>query len=102
MAERVALDDVRRAARLARLGITDERARAIAQDLNTILEHMDVLARVDTKGAREYTAASVGTPLRADRGGAMPLAARPETFAPVMRDGFFLVPRLGTHEDTEP
>ena len=28
---------------------------------------------------------------------AVPLASRPETFAPEMRDGFFLVPRLATH-----
>ena len=102
MAESVALDDVRRVARLARLGLTEEQARSIAHDLNAILEHMDVLARADTKGAREYTATSAGMPLRADRGGAAPLAARPETFAPEMRDGLFLVPRLETHEAPEP
>jgi hypothetical protein len=38
-------------------------------------------------------------PLRADHGPAAHLAARPETFAPLMRDGFFVVPRLATHED---
>jgi hypothetical protein len=31
-----------------------------------------------------------------------PLATLPETFAPEMRDGFFVVPRLATHEDAEP
>ena len=31
--------------------------------------------------------------------GAVPLAARPEAFAPTVREGFLLVPRLATHED---
>jgi aspartyl-tRNA(Asn)/glutamyl-tRNA(Gln) amidotransferase subunit C len=38
-------------------------------------------------------------PLRADGGPPYPLAHPRETFAPEMRDGFFLVPRLSTHED---
>lgn len=101
MADRVDLDDVRRVAHLARIALTDEQARAITGELNTILGHMDVLARVDTKGAHEYPAPTRAMPLRADRGPAVPLAARPETFAPEMRDGFFLVPRLETHEDSE-
>ena len=31
----------------------------------------------------------------------MPLERPREAFAPQMRDGFFLVPRLSTHEDPE-
>lgn len=102
MPDRVNLDDVRHVARLARLALTDAQAHALVTDLNTILEHMDVLTSVDTKGAREYASAHAAAPLRADRGPAAPLAARPESFAPVMRDGFFVVPRIATHEDTEP
>jgi hypothetical protein len=32
-------------------------------------------------------------------GTSVPLAVPREAFAPEMRDGFFLVPRLATHED---
>jgi aspartyl-tRNA(Asn)/glutamyl-tRNA(Gln) amidotransferase subunit C len=104
MPDAITVDEVRRVARLARLGLTDEQARGLAHDLNTILEHMNVLSRVDTTAASEYTAARAVMPLRADHGPppVRPLATLPETFAPEMRDGFFVVPRLATHEDAEP
>jgi aspartyl-tRNA(Asn)/glutamyl-tRNA(Gln) amidotransferase subunit C len=38
-------------------------------------------------------------PLRVDAGPPYPLARPPGSFAPSMRDGFFLVPRLASHED---
>lgn len=101
MPDTVSLDEVRHVARLARLGLTDAQVTAVAHDLNTILEHMDVLSRVDTKGVQEYIAAAAAMPLRVDHG-AIPLAAPAEGFAPEMRDGFFVVPRLATHEDAEP
>jgi aspartyl-tRNA(Asn)/glutamyl-tRNA(Gln) amidotransferase subunit C len=40
-------------------------------------------------------------PLRPDVGPPIPLARERDAFAPSMRDGFFLVPRLSTHEDPE-
>lgn len=98
----VTVQDVRHVAMLARLGLTDERARELTQDLNTILEHMDVLSRVDTKGVEETSGReAVGTRLRDDKGPPIPLAESPEAFAPEMRAGFFIVPRLSTHEDTD-
>ena len=100
MGDAVTLDEVRRVARLARLALTDAQAREIARDLSSIVAHMDVLTQVDTTGVHEYGAAEVATPLRADQGPAVPLATPPEAFAPEMRDGFFVVPRLATHEDT--
>lgn len=97
----ISVDDVRHVARLARLAIADDQAGAIVRDLNTILQHVAVLSRVDTTGVREHVAVEAGMPLRADHGPPTPLAARPEAFAPPggMRDGFFVVPRLATHED---
>jgi aspartyl-tRNA(Asn)/glutamyl-tRNA(Gln) amidotransferase subunit C len=92
---------------LARLGLTDERARELTQDLNGILEHMDVLGRVDTSGIEEATASVTaeegggGMRLREDKGPPIPLAEPPAAFAPEMRQGFFIVPRLATHEDSE-
>jgi hypothetical protein len=40
-------------------------------------------------------------PLRADGGEQLRLARPRERFAPDMRDGFYLVPRLATHEDVD-
>lgn len=98
----VSLDDVRHVARLARLGLTDEQTAAITPELNSILEHMAVLQGVDTSGIAEYRATATPLPLRADHGPPIPLADPPVVFAPQMRDGFFVVPRLATHEDAEP
>jgi aspartyl-tRNA(Asn)/glutamyl-tRNA(Gln) amidotransferase subunit C len=98
----ISIDVVRDVARLARLGLTDERARALMADLNDILGHMEVLARVDTTGVREHSATDAAMPVRADRGPPIPLSAPPAAFAPEMRDGFFVVPRLAAHRDAEP
>ena len=98
----VTVNDVRHVAALARLGLTDETAAALATELNTILEHMDVLAKVKTDGVpADPGVGSAATRLRVDRIGAAPLAFKPEAVAPEMREGFFIVPRLATHEDSE-
>lgn len=98
----VSLDEVRHVAALARLGLSEERSRVVMRELNTILEHMAVLQRVDTERLDPAVGVgAAGAPLRPDEGPAIPLARRPEDFAPAMRDGFFLVPRLATHEDAE-
>ena len=98
----VTVDDVRHVAALARLGLDEARARQLVGELNTILDHMNVLAGVDTDGVDEMAAiAPSATLLREDKGPPIPLARSPEAFAPAMRDGFFLVPRLATHEDVE-
>ena len=98
----VTLDDVRHIAALARLGLTDGRARALVAELNTILAHMDVLSKVDTAGIEPVAGIGAsGTPLRPDTGPPIPLARAVAEFAPRTSDGFFLVPRLSTHEDPE-
>jgi len=98
--------DVRHVAMLARLGLTDDRAHELTRDLNTILEHMDVLSRVDTTGVDEASGIGAagkgkGMRLRDDKGPPIPLAEPVEAFAPELRAGFFIVPRLSTHEDTD-
>lgn len=98
----VTLDDVRHIAALARLGIDDTRAAALVAELNTILAHMDVLSKVDTQGVGEVVGiGAAGAPLRADSGTSESLTRPVSTFAPKMQDGFFLVPRLSTHESAE-
>ena len=92
--------DVRHVAALARLAIDPARLPSLVSELNGILEHMEELGRVETgremgDGRIETTA----TPTRSDVGGTpVPLAIPRDAFAPEMRDGFFLVPRLETHE----
>jgi aspartyl-tRNA(Asn)/glutamyl-tRNA(Gln) amidotransferase subunit C len=98
----VSVQDVRHVAMLARLGLTDERAKTLTRDLNTILEHMAVLSKVKTDAVEEASGVgAAGTPLSKDHGPSAPLAEPPESFAPSMRAGFFLVPRLSSHEDPE-
>jgi aspartyl-tRNA(Asn)/glutamyl-tRNA(Gln) amidotransferase subunit C len=94
-------DDVRHVALLARLGLDAERIPTIAAELNGILAHMDVLSRVNTTSGGAVTGiGAAGTPLRVDGGNQVLLARPREAFAPATREGFFLVPRLATHEDT--
>ena len=92
-------DDVRHIAALARLGVDDAHIPALAAELNGILAHMDVLARVDASTGDGRPRADTPIPLRDDEPGSVPLARGREQFAPAMRDGFFLVPRLATHDD---
>lgn len=96
----VTIDDVRQVAALARLGISDERAAELVAELNGILGHMAELEAVDTIGLAEVIGVgATGAPLRQDSGGRSdPLAVAPKGFAPELRDGLFIVPRLATHE----
>jgi aspartyl-tRNA(Asn)/glutamyl-tRNA(Gln) amidotransferase subunit C len=97
----VTRQDVLHIAELARLGIDDTRADALTTELSSILVHMEVLSQVDT--AQVAPAAGVGaggTPLRPDATVAPLMESTLESFAPAMRDGFFIVPRLATHEDS--
>jgi aspartyl-tRNA(Asn)/glutamyl-tRNA(Gln) amidotransferase subunit C len=99
MAERVTEADVRHIATLARLGLEPSQVRQLVSELNAILDHMDALARVDTSDVPPYAAEALPRmPLRPDDAAArVTLASR--DFAPETRAGFFLVPRLATHED---
>jgi aspartyl-tRNA(Asn)/glutamyl-tRNA(Gln) amidotransferase subunit C len=98
----VTIDDVRHIASLARLGLGDERAAQLVQELNTILGHMDALSKVNTGGVAEAVGSGAhGLPLREDGGPPIPLARSIDAFAPAVRDGFFIVPRLSTHESAE-
>ena len=97
----VSEDDVLHVATLARLGLEPARIPTIVAELNGILAHMDVLSRVDTSAvAATSELGARGMPLRPDAGPPVPLARAREEFAPRTHDGFFLVPRLATHEDT--
>jgi aspartyl-tRNA(Asn)/glutamyl-tRNA(Gln) amidotransferase subunit C len=97
----VTREDVLHIAELARLGVDGARADELTKELSAILGHMEVLSQVDTSGV-PMTAGSreEGTPLRPDVGVSPLMKGTLESFAPSMRDGFFIVPRLATHEDS--
>ena len=96
----VTIDDVRHIAALARLGLPAERAESLVGELNAILSHMDALAKVETEGVEPMVGAGAErAPLRQDRGPSVSLARPIAEFAPKTAEGFFLVPRLSTHED---
>lgn len=94
--------EVRHVASLARLGLEADVIPTISAELNGILAHMEQLSKVDTSNVAAVTGVgAAGTPLRVDGGNQIPLVRPREAFAPSMRDGFLLVPRLATHEDPE-
>lgn len=100
MAAQVSIDDVRHVARLARLGLTDDRARELTQDLNTILRHMEALGSVDSRGVEETSGiGAAGMRLRKDERAPIAMDEAVASIAPEMRDGLIIVPRLATHED---
>lgn len=93
----VSEEDVRHIAELARLGLEADRVHVLAGELNTILSHMDELRAVDTTSVDGAAFSAPHAPLRADVARTLP-AVDPSTFGPRMSDGFFIVPRLGSHE----
>ena len=95
----VSHEDVRHIAALARLGLEPDRVTLLVGELNGILAHMDALASVDTSTVEPNAHAVTGSTMRSDDAPPIPLARAREDIAPEMRDGFFLVPRLSTHED---
>jgi aspartyl-tRNA(Asn)/glutamyl-tRNA(Gln) amidotransferase subunit C len=96
----VTIDDVRHIAQLARLGLSDERAASLVNELNGILAHMDALAKVNTDDVEPVVGIGAsGAPLRDDAVPSGRIEHPIETFAPKFEQGFFLVPRLATHED---
>jgi aspartyl-tRNA(Asn)/glutamyl-tRNA(Gln) amidotransferase subunit C len=98
----VSIDEVKHIAALARLNFDGSRLAALAGELNSILGHIEVLRTADTASVLNDDAAGRGAMLlRSDDLNPVPLQRGREEFAPSMRDGFLIVPRLATHEDGE-
>jgi aspartyl-tRNA(Asn)/glutamyl-tRNA(Gln) amidotransferase subunit C len=92
--------DVRKIADLARLTLADGELPEITSQLNSILDHMSVLEKVDTSSVDlTRLGADGGAPLREDIVDPIPMNSTAPMLAPDSRDGFILVPRLSTHED---
>ena len=89
--------DVRHVASLARVGLDEARIPALVTELNGILGHMEALQQVHLLPEADAIHSVRAMPMRDDVVQPVPLARAREAFAPAMRDGFFLVPRLATH-----
>jgi aspartyl-tRNA(Asn)/glutamyl-tRNA(Gln) amidotransferase subunit C len=89
-------NDVRHVAALARVGIDEARLPSLVEELNGILSHMDQLRELSVDDLPPTTE---GAPVtwRDDALPPVTLSRPRDAFAPRMRDGFFLVPRLTTH-----
>lgn len=97
----VTREDVLHIASLARLRLDDERVDVLARELSSILTHADVLSSIDKSSVPPAEdPGSNGTPLRDDVSAPSGLCVPLQSFAPEMKDGFFIVPRLATHEDS--
>ena len=97
----VTAEDLRRVAQLARLGVDAARVDELTRELSSILSHMEVLSRIDTSTVPTTAGVGAGgTPLRPDVTVPCALMAQVAAIAPAMREGFFIVPRLATHEDS--
>lgn len=93
-------DDVVKVAKLANIAVDESKLDSLATELSSILGHMEELAKVSTERVPAAEGmSSGGQRLRADHGPPEALASGPQSFAPEMRDGFILVPRLATHEE---
>ena len=87
--------EVRHVARLAELAVDDAQATRLAGELAAIVTFVEQLSELGDDSA----AAPAGQPaptlrLREDVVDPVPLAQPPASFAPEMRGGFFVVPRL--------
>lgn len=88
-------DTVRKAARLARIGVSETEIEALARDLNGILDWVDQLSEVDVDGVEPMTAV---TPMRLKRrNDSVTEGDQSEAVlkaAPDAREGFYVVPKV--------
>lgn len=88
-------NEVRHVARLAELSVSDDQVGRLADELAAIVTFVEQLGELEDSAT---TAPAVMGPeslrLRADVVAPIPLAHPPKDFAPEMRAGFFVVPRL--------
>lgn len=88
-------DDVRHIAALARLVLPDDETRRLTRELNAILEHVAAFPAAEEAGHAGAPAGPESAPER--RPGDIepdPLRRPPESFAPDLREGLFVVPKL--------
>lgn len=94
-------DEVIHVARLAELSVTEAELPKLVEQLSRIVDFVAELNQVpaDTS-APPFQAGPSKTPLREDVVAPVPLERAPAEIAPAFVDGFFVVPKLGTMEES--
>jgi len=95
----ISREEVRRIAELAELAVEERDLDTLTRELDRIVSYVAQLAGAERDDAEPLVPGPRRTPLREDVVDPEPLAAPPAAFAPEMRDGFFVVPRLAGMED---
>ena len=91
----LSLDDVRRIARLARIDVTDAEAAAVQRELNNILELVEQLKAVDTRGIEPMShARDITLRLREDAVTAIDRHQAFQAIAPQTEADLYLVPKV--------
>ena len=98
----VARDEVEKIARLAELHVDEAALPALVDQLSRILDYVAQIAGVPAiESAKPFAPGPAALRFRADDVRPAPLAFGPSHMAPLFRDGFFLVPRLGAFDASE-
>ena len=98
----VSRDEVQKIARLAELHVDEATLPVLVEQMSRILDYVAQIAGVAaTETARPFVPGPAAIRFRADEVRPAPLAFGPVEMAPAFRDGFFLVPRLGSFDPTE-
>lgn len=93
----VSRDEVARIAALAAMRVDDDAMPELVRQMTRILDYVSQLAEVDAGTLSAFRPQSNGEPqaLRADVVMRHEPPLTPRDFAPDMRDGLFIVPRVG-------
>ena len=92
---RLTLEQVRHVAQLAALELTEDEARAMCDDLGSILDHMAALEAIDVAGVEPtFHPIRMAAPLRADRLTPSLPQAEALAAAPEHEHGGFAVPKV--------
>lgn len=92
--------EVQHLARLAELAVAEAELATLTDQLDRIVAYVAQLQSLPAgAGALPFHPGPPAVALREDRVAPVPLAHGPEAFAPEMRGGLFVVPRLGAQED---
>ena len=91
----LSLDEVRRIAQLARIGVSDAEARAVQAQLNDIFELIGRMQKVDTEGAEPMSHAhGSALRLREDKITEGDQREQFQSVAPQVEAGLYLVPKV--------
>jgi aspartyl-tRNA(Asn)/glutamyl-tRNA(Gln) amidotransferase subunit C len=95
----VTRDEVLRIAQLAELDVDADALPELAAQMSRIIDYVAQLSAVPANGGpRVFVPGPDAIRFRPDEVNPAPLASGPAEFAPVFKEGFFVVPKLGQFE----